>query len=225
MVACRSPKSRQLVGFGDADAFYVAAERVRRPWLDRVPTGVLGNQGACVIARCYEMRKFKVKVGMPVWEAKTLCPDGVYLKRDFRWYEVLSRRVRAVLEQHSDCVEPYSIDESFWRGYPLPGRSYQDTAVAIRDRLKRETGVPVTVTFARTRTLAKLFADTTKPYGALAVETEAHERELLAKLPNHRDQRESRPPGRAVAPTGSDLARLREAASANAKAGRVGGTI
>ncbi|HVK15137.1 MAG TPA: nucleotidyltransferase, partial [Gemmataceae bacterium] len=42
-----------LVGFGDTDSFYASAEAVRRPWLAGLPVGVLGNQGACVIARNY----------------------------------------------------------------------------------------------------------------------------------------------------------------------------
>jgi DNA polymerase V len=46
----------RLVGFGDADSFYASAEIVRRPWLQGLPMGVLGNQGACVIARNYEMK-------------------------------------------------------------------------------------------------------------------------------------------------------------------------
>ena len=59
-----------VVGFGDADAFYSSAEAVRRPWLVGVPLGVLGNQGACVIARSYSMKRCGVKVGEPIWEAK-----------------------------------------------------------------------------------------------------------------------------------------------------------
>ena len=49
---------KKLVGFGDADSFYASAEVVRRPWLKGVPVGVLGNQGACVIARNYPMKGY-----------------------------------------------------------------------------------------------------------------------------------------------------------------------
>jgi nucleotidyltransferase/DNA polymerase involved in DNA repair len=76
----------------DADCFYVSAERVCDDFLLGKPVGVLGNQGACVIARSYEMNAAGVKVGMPIWDAVKLCPLGVYVKRDFHWYEVLSRR-------------------------------------------------------------------------------------------------------------------------------------
>jgi DNA polymerase V len=175
---------QSLIGFGDADSFYASAEVVRRPWLAGVPVGVLGNQGACVIARNYEMKPTGVKVGMPVWEAKKLCPDGVYLKRDFHWYEAISRKMLAeVRANFSPRVEYSSIDEFFWEGHTAAKSSYQQTAEAVRGHIKKVVGVPMTVAFARTRTLAKLFADTAKPFGAVAVEDEGHETELLGRLP------------------------------------------
>lgn len=172
-----------LIGFGDADSFYASAEAVRRPWLSGMPVGVLGNQGACVIARNYPMKRYGITVGQPVWEAKKLCPDGVYVKRDFKWYETLSRRMLDEVKTFSERVEYYSIDEFFWHGWPLPKKTYLQTATAIRDHVKAATGLPMTVAYARTRTLAKLFADTAKPFGAVAVEDVGHERELLGKLP------------------------------------------
>ena len=172
-----------MVGFGDTDSFYASAEVVRRPWLAGLPVGVLGNQGACVIARSYPMKRCGVTVGEPVWEAKHKCPDGVYIKRDFRWYETLSRKMLAEINTLSPKVEWYSIDEFFWQGVPLRKRGYQQTAVAVRDHIKRTTGLPMTVAYARTRTLAKLFAETNKPFGAVAVTEPDHERDLLARLP------------------------------------------
>jgi len=174
---------RALVGFGDADAFYSSAEVVRRPWLEGMPVGILGNQGACVIARSYSMKRFGVKVGEPIWEAKEKCPDGVYVKRDFRWYESLSRKMLAELGGFSPTVEYHSIDEFFWRHEPPRNRDPGDAAVAIRDHIKRVVGVPMTVSIARTRTLAKLFADTHKPFGAVVVTDPARETELLAGIP------------------------------------------
>ena len=97
-------------GHHDADCFYVSAERVRFPFLLAKPVGVLGNQGACVIAKSYEMKAAGVKTGDPVWEAVVKCPQGVYLKRDFRWYEVLSRKMLAAVRELSPAVEFYSVD-------------------------------------------------------------------------------------------------------------------
>src|SRR4051794_16915780 len=57
---------------------------------ERRPRRGPGQQGACVIAKSYEMKRMGVGTGMPIWDALRACPDGLYLKRDFRWYEVLS---------------------------------------------------------------------------------------------------------------------------------------
>jgi nucleotidyltransferase/DNA polymerase involved in DNA repair len=171
------------VGHVDADCFYVSAERVRFPALRGRPVGVLGNQGACVIAKSYEMKKAGVRTGTPVWDAKALCPDGVYVKRDFKWYEVLSRRMLDVVRAFSPHVEYYSIDEFFFRAVPLRGKTLQQTAEALRDRIVELVGVPATVGIARTRTLAKLVSDTAKPFGALALLDRHDEEELLSTVP------------------------------------------
>jgi nucleotidyltransferase/DNA polymerase involved in DNA repair len=167
----------------DADCFYVSAERVRDRFLLGKPVGVLGNQGACVIAKSYEMKKAGVTTGMPIWEALRLCPLAVFVKRDFRWYEVLSRAMLAVVRTFSPRVEYYSIDEFAFEAVPLPGLSLLETAEALREAVRRQVGVPVTVGIGRTRTLAKLIADTAKPFGALALADPDAERALLDRLP------------------------------------------
>ncbi len=171
------------VGFLDADCFYVSAERVRDSFLMKKPVGVLGNQGACVIARSYEMKGAGVDVAMPVWEARAICPEGIYVKRDFRWYEVLSRAMLGVVRDISARVEYYSIDEFFFAVGPMPGLSFQETAEAIRAKILAEVGVSVTVGIARTRTLAKLLAKSAKPEGARAMLGRDGETALLADRP------------------------------------------
>ena len=66
--------------------------------------GVLGNWGACVIAKSYEMKATGVKTGMPIWDSAKFCPHGVYIKRDFRWYEVISRQMLHLLQSASSAV-------------------------------------------------------------------------------------------------------------------------
>ena len=172
------------MGHLDADCFYVSAERVRDAFLRGKPVGVLGNQGACVIAKSYEMKAAGVETGMPIWEALVKCPTGVYVKRDFRWYEVLSRLMLDVVRELSPRVEYYSIDEFFFlaraaaragRSRSWPRRSATGSGSGC--------GVPVTVGIARTRTLAKLISDTAKPFGALAVLDREAEATLLADRP------------------------------------------
>jgi nucleotidyltransferase/DNA polymerase involved in DNA repair len=171
------------VGHLDADCFYVSAERLRDYTLRGKPVAVLGNQGACVIAKSYEMKAAGVKTGEPIWDAAKKCPQAIYVKRDFRWYEVLSRKMLAVVRELSPRVEYYSIDEFFFEAAPRPGKSCQELAEELRDHIGKVVGVPVTVGIARTRTLAKLISDTAKPFGALAMLDPDAVRVLLASLP------------------------------------------
>jgi nucleotidyltransferase/DNA polymerase involved in DNA repair len=176
-------KTCPVVGHLDADCFYVSAERVRFDFLRGMAVGVLGNQGACVIAKSYEMRSVGVKTGEPIWEALVKCPLGVYVKRDFRWYEVLSRLMLDLVRDCSPRVEYHSIDEFFFEAAPGRGRTYGDYARQVRDRVWEVVHVPVTVGIGRSRTLAKLISDTAKPFGALAVVDPAEEARLLAGWP------------------------------------------
>jgi nucleotidyltransferase/DNA polymerase involved in DNA repair len=173
----------RIIGHLDADCFYVSAERVRYHHLAEKPVGVLGNQGACVIAKSYEMKAHGVKTGEPIWEAIKKCPSGLYVKRDFRWYEVLSRLMLELVRDLSPKVEYYSIDEFFFEAHPPHGMDYQVYAAAIRDRIMEAVRVPVTVGIARSKTLAKLISDSAKPFGAKAVLDRESELALLASQP------------------------------------------
>jgi len=180
---------RRGIGHLDADCFYVSAERVRDRFLVGKAVGVLGNQGACVIAKSYEMKAAGVRTGQPIWEARRLCPWGVYLKRDFRWYEVLSRRMLEVTRRWSAKVEYYSIDEFFfeveWNDAETtvddPATWAREWGRRLRDAIWEEVGVPVTVGIAPSRTLAKLLSDTAKPFGVAAAFAEAELEKVLAR--------------------------------------------
>jgi nucleotidyltransferase/DNA polymerase involved in DNA repair len=157
-----------LVGHLDSDCFYVSCERVRSPCLHRLPVAVLGNQGACVIAKSYEMKAKGVKTGEPVWEAVRKCPEAVYVKRDFRWYEVISRQILHTLRAVSPAVEYHSIDEMFFDATALPrafDASLPHAVEALQKRVLREARVPASIGVSLSKTLAKLASDAAKPFG------------------------------------------------------------
>ncbi|MBD3360391.1 nucleotidyltransferase [Candidatus Peregrinibacteria bacterium] len=161
----------KVIGHIDADCFYVSCERVRAPNLKNKPVAVLGNQGACVIARSYEMRPFGVSVGMPVWEAKKLCPEGIFVRRDFKWYSILSYAMQDVLKQFSDVIEYYSIDESFV-DFGEYNREWKKLGKEIQEEMLKQTGIPVSVGISMSRVLAKTASDKNKPLGVTVVNKE-----------------------------------------------------
>lgn len=168
-----------FIGHVDADCFYVSAERVRRPHLRGLPVGVLGNHGACIIAKSYEMKAAGVGTGTPIWDAVKQCPDGIYVKRDFIWYETLSRQLLDLVKATSPRVEYYSIDEMFF----VIERAELRVAEELRAAAMARIGVPVSVGLAPTKTLAKLASDSSKPFGCRVVGDDDARRALLRGMP------------------------------------------
>jgi len=168
-----------MIGHIDADCFYVSAERVRFAHLRGLPVAVLGNHGACIIAKSYEAKAAGIKTGMPIWEAVPLCPNAVYVKRDFVWYETLSRKMLAIVQDHSPLVEFYSIDEQFFtvRDETL------EAARQLQQRLLKLVGIPVSVGIAPTKTLAKLISDSAKPFGCGVILDDSDRQRLLRNRP------------------------------------------
>lgn len=177
--------SKKLVGHLDADCFYCSAERVRHPHLRRLPVGVLGNQGACVIAKSYEAKAAGITTGMPIWEAVPRCPSAVFVKRDFKWYEVLSRAMLATLKEVSPSVEYYSIDEMFFDASYLPdafSMPLEQATAALQQRLLERVGVPVSIGVSPSKCLSKLASDARKPFGCTFLQEPGQIQEFLAGL-------------------------------------------
>ena len=166
----------------DADCFFAACERLRRPDLAGRPICVMSSQDACIVAKTYDARAAGITTGMPVWEAKRRMPQAAYLPADFRFYGLLSGKMFAILRRFSPQVEAYSIDEGFvdlngLRGYWRMG--YGEIGDAMRRAIHRETGLTVSVGVSVTRTLAKMASEAHKPNG-LAVVSGRHIAEFLA---------------------------------------------
>ncbi len=175
-----------IIGHLDADCFYVSCERLRFPGLQGKPVGVLGNQGACVIAKSYEMKKYGVKTGGAIWDMQKLCPHGIYVKRDFYWYEVISKKLLDLVKEASLAVEYYSVDELFFDARQLPivfRAPMLEAARALQQQILDLVGIPVSIGIAPTKTLAKLVSDTSKPFGCRVVLDEEARWDLLRRLP------------------------------------------
>ncbi|MBN2577480.1 MAG: nucleotidyltransferase [Pirellulales bacterium] len=167
------------IGHLDADCFYVSCERVRHPFLRGQPVGVLSNQGACVIAKSYELKARGVPTGMPIWEALPVCPEAIFVKRDFEWYEVLSRRMLEIVRELRPAVEYYSIDEMFFDAREMTFADAKRLQRAIYER----TGVPVSVGLSLSKTLAKLASSSGKPLGCVMAVGAEEVQQLLRGRP------------------------------------------
>ncbi len=177
----------------DANSFYCSAERLFRPDLDGVPLVVLSNNDGCVVARSAEVKALGIATGTPWFQMQELARkhDIRAFSSNYTLYGDISRRFMAVLGQFvpPDEQEIYSIDESFLDFTHQPELDLTATGRAIRDRVKRWTGLPVCVGFGPTKTLAKFANNAAKKQSAwkgvcdLTTLTPTEFREVLGQFP------------------------------------------
>jgi DNA polymerase-4 len=168
----------------DMDAFYASVEQVLDPSLRGKPVIVGGRNGRGVVTSAsYEARKFGVHSAMPGFQAKKLCPQGVFLPNRRRIYSEFSEKVFAVLEQYSPIVRALSIDEGLVDltgtdrlfGPPLK------TADTIIRRIQNDLGLPSSGGLSTSRVTAKIAATLAKPRGLVYVPA-GSEKDFLAPL-------------------------------------------
>lgn len=151
----------------DCNNFFVSCERAFRPELEGRPVIVLSNNDGCVISRSEEAKALGVGMAAPFFEIRALVAEHgiVSLSANHELYVDMSRRVSAVLSRHAPVVENYSIDESF---LTFPGDTLLvPRAHALRDSVRRWTGLPVAIGLAPTKALAKLGSDKAKKLGGV----------------------------------------------------------
>jgi len=170
----------------DLDAFFAAVEQRDRPELRGKPVIVGGggpNQRGVVSAASYEARKFGVHSAMPLRQAGALCPNGVFLPVDGTKYQAVSRQVMAVLRRYTPLVEPISIDEAFLdvTGSRALFGDGAEIGRRIREDIRTELDLTVSVGVATTKLVAKIASDLRKP-DALVVVPPGDEESFLAPL-------------------------------------------
>ena len=156
----------------DMDAFYASVEQRDDPSLRGRPV-VVAWRGArsVVVAASYEARPYGVRSAMPASRAERLCPDAIFVAPDFTRYKAVSQQVRDVFREHTDLVEPLSLDEAYLDVTvpKIPSASATATAQAIRARIREVTGLTASAGAAPNKFLAKIASDWNKPDGLFVV--------------------------------------------------------
>ena len=167
----------------DLDAFFVSVELLRRPELRGLPILIGGHSDRGVVASCsYEARKMGVHSAMPTKTALRLCPAAVIIPGDMAAYSAQSRIVTQLLLEASPLLQKASIDEFY---VDLTGMDQHfgcwKWARALRQRIIRETGLPISIALAVNKTVAKIGTGEAKPNGELLIPA-GTERSFLAPL-------------------------------------------
>lgn len=158
-----------LFALVDCNNFYASCERIFNPALRNRPVIVLSNNDGCVIARSEEAKALGIRMGQPVFECRSLIrKHGVQVfSSNFGLYGDISRRVMDVLGLSCPDIEIYSIDEAFLNLAGIPGTP-EEHCRALRRRVNKWVGVPVSVGIGPTKTLAKAAAKVAKKNPSLS---------------------------------------------------------
>jgi DNA polymerase-4 len=167
----------------DLDTFFVSVERLTNPKLIGMPVLVGSTSDRGVVASCsYEARKFGVHSAMPMRMARQLCPDAIIVRGDSEQYSKYSQVVTSIIHEKVPLYEKTSIDEfyidltgmdTFFGSYKLAGE--------VRQRIMKETGLPISFALSTNKTVAKVGTGEAKPNGEKEIPL-GTERGFLAPL-------------------------------------------
>ncbi|WP_297080964.1 DNA polymerase IV [uncultured Demequina sp.] len=168
----------------DLDAFYASVEQRDEPALRGRPV-IVG--GGVVAAASYEAKARGVRTAMGVQRARALCPEAIIVPPRMQAYSAASRAVFAIFHDTTPYVEGVSIDEAFLEvgGLRRIAGTPEQIAARLRERVRAEVGLPISVGVARTKFLAKVASAVGKPDGLLVVEP-GREEAFLHPLPVER---------------------------------------
>ena len=151
----------------DGDAFFTSCEEAIHPELRGKPI-ITGAERGIVACASYPAKKIGIKRGVPLHEAKKICPSLIILPSDYETYSLFSRRMFSIMRRFTDQVEEYSVDEAF---ADITGMrralhsSYETIAANMKKEIDRELGITVTVGLSLTKVLAKMASKHQKPNG------------------------------------------------------------
>lgn len=167
----------------DLDTFFVSCERLLDSRLNGKPVLIGGTSDRGVVASCsYEARKFGIHSAMPMRMAKHLCPEAIILRGDAGTYTKFSQNVTEVIKDTVPLYEKSSIDEFY---IDLTGMDKffgcHKLASELRQRIIRETGLPISFGLSLNKTVSKIATGEAKPNNEIQI-LSGHEKPFLAPL-------------------------------------------
>jgi DNA polymerase-4 len=151
----------------DLDSFFVSVERLQNPKLIGKPVLVGGGSDRGVVASCsYEARAFGIHSAMPMKMARQLCPDAIIVRGDSSQYSKYSNDITDIIKEDVPLYEKTSIDE-FYIDLTGMDRFFgcYKLATELRQKIIRETGLPISFAMSSNKTVSKVGTGEAKPNG------------------------------------------------------------
>lgn len=164
-------KTKQFLHL-DMDAYFASIEQRDNPFYQKKPVIVCHTENpqtvyGVVSSASYEARKYGVKSGLTVLEAKKLCPDGVYLKANYQKYLYNTKRLVKIAYSFTDLIEVYSVDEIF---LDVTNTSFlygglARTAYLLKKLIKQKLNLTASIGGGANKYIAKMASELHKPNG------------------------------------------------------------
>ena len=172
----------------DCNCFYASCELLGHPELAGVPVAVCGDpteRHGIILAKNEPAKRCGVKTAETIYAAKKKCPDLVLLPPHHALYAAYSKKINAIYGEYTDLVEPFGIDESWLdvtHSLHLFGGDARALADTLRERIRRELGLTISVGVSFNKVFAKLGSDYKKPDATTVISRE-NWREIVSPLP------------------------------------------
>ncbi|MBG0793068.1 DNA polymerase IV [Methylocystis sp. H62] len=172
LAAQATPGPHRKIIHVDMDAFYAAVEQRDNTELRGKPVAVGGSAARGVVAAAsYEARAFGVRSALPSVTAKRKCPELIFVPPRFEVYRAVSAQIRVIFAEHTNLIEPLSLDEAYLDVTENHHNISIATTIAelIRARIKAETGLNASAGISYCKFLAKTASDLNKPNGQAVI--------------------------------------------------------
>jgi len=177
-----------IILHSDLNCFYASVEMNENPALRGKAVAVCGStedRHGIVLTASYPAKRMGVKTGSANWQAKQACPGLICVPPRYELYIKYSRLVRRIYAEYTDQIEPFGMDEN-WLAIPYGGGDTEGfgrkIAEEIRQRVREETGLTVSIGVSFSKVFAKLGSDLKKP-DAVTVISRENFREKIWPLP------------------------------------------
>ncbi|MFM7566654.1 MAG: DNA polymerase IV [Flavobacteriales bacterium] len=167
----------------DLDTFFVSCERLLDSRLNGKPILIGGTSDRGVVASCsYEARRFGIHSAMPMKMARERCPEAIIIKGNSETYSRYSRMVTEIIRDASPLYEKMSVDE-FYIDFTGMDRFFGTLKYAseLRQKIIRETGLPISFGLSPNKTVSKVATGEAKPNNERII-SHGEERAFLAPL-------------------------------------------
>ena len=143
---------------------YASIECSLNPDLKGKPMAVGGTEASrhgIILAKSEEAKKFGVKTGEPLWQARQKCPDLIIVEPHHEIYKEYSRRAHEIYARYTDLIEPMGLDEVWCdlTGSITLFGSAENIIREIMESFKKELDITVSIGLSYNKIFAKLGSD------------------------------------------------------------------